>query len=1240
MSEHPADVREPALADQLARADVKARLFGTPSESARVGRFAVLRRIGAGGMGVVYAAYDEELDRKVAIKLVRPGRNDPDIRARSRREAQALARLSHPNVVQVYEVGEYIGQVYLAMEYIQGQTLRAWQTAAARTWREVVAMYLQVGRGLAAAHACGLVHRDFKPDNVLVGDGDQRPRVLDFGLARVRFREPTVDLAALPPFSPLSDLSDRPAPSNLSEQPAPNPSERPTPPRDLSQKPAPLDPTEYASPAPHLSEQPAALDPTEYASPTPHLSEQPASPGLDSTEYASPVPAPPEQDAPLTVPGAVLGTPAYMAPEQLAGGEADARSDVFSFCVALYEALLRVRPFPGDRSDTLLAAVQRGELARPERPPDAPAWLLRVVERGLVADRTRRWPGMDPLLIALARDPTRWRRRLAVVTVSLALAAAAIYVLLDWRDRQQAVELAAEQARTAETEAELGRTRAVVDSERQTSEARRLAQSATQAAGADPTLQLLLAVEAVRVHRDSDAPETLEAAQALRDALGNLSSTPFRPPGPSSIVDAVAESPDGAWFATGQRNGAVTLWSTADPRSPHVLLAPGDHHVRALTFSQTRLAALLDERGGPYVWTLPTTPVFSDIQPVRWDIPVADLDGLAWSPDGAALLTRVGPVARLTSREHDDLLILRGPAPARVLRGHTAEIHHMQWSPDGGSILTAASDATARLWPPNGRKIVRTYKRPPSAVAFARDGRSYAVAADRAIDIFPVGPGPARRLHHAAPLLGLAFTADGDLVTAHSDWKLRQWDPTDGTSFSSEFLHLHEVLGGVRFSADADLLLGTPDGGGAYLWQRSRPGAPLILHGHSASVVTARFSADGRRALTGSADGSARRWHITDDPDLLRGHDAGIEHASFASDARRVVTASMDGTVRVWPRDGKPPTVLRGHREGSSVLAAFSPDGDRLATAGSDGLARLWALGAPVPTLLATLPADNDREAALVALEWHPRGDLLALAGDDGRVHLVHTSQDRPVRTDILTGPAGDTTLAFDPDTDRLIVASADRKLRVWRLAEPPVLSDTLEGHTDLVRAVALAGPHIVSAGDDTTVRIWSADNPPQVLQGHRGAISQIDVHPDGATLLTASADGTARVWPRTTDSVVLAGHTDAVWLAAWSPDGAAILTASADGTARLWSRRHGEWRATLLPQHGAPGSADSTLWTGGFSPDGRLALVAGADAIARIFPVSLADQLAAACTRAGADMSQDQWTRSMGDRPLRPTCP
>ncbi len=152
---------------------------------AAVGRFLVLGELGAGGMGVVYEAYDPELDRKVAVKLVRP-RATSEVeslkRARLVREARSIARLSHPNVVTVYDVGEAGADVFVAMELIRGVTLGAWLRAEPRDWRAIVDVFVQAGRGLAAGHAVGLVHRDFKPGNVIVGD-DHRVRVIDFGLA-------------------------------------------------------------------------------------------------------------------------------------------------------------------------------------------------------------------------------------------------------------------------------------------------------------------------------------------------------------------------------------------------------------------------------------------------------------------------------------------------------------------------------------------------------------------------------------------------------------------------------------------------------------------------------------------------------------------------------------------------------------------------------------------------------------------------------------------------------------------------------------------------------------------------------------------------------------------------------------------------------------------------------------------------------------------------------------------------
>jgi serine/threonine protein kinase len=151
-----------------------------------IDRYVVLRRVGAGGMGVVYAAYDPQLDRKVALKLLRTGigLGEGEARARLVREAQAIAQLSHPNVVAVYDVGTAAeGDVYVAMEFVEGDTLTQWMHRWVRPWRDTLDVFRDAGRGLAAAHAVGLLHRDFKPDNVLVGS-DGRVRVTDFGLAR------------------------------------------------------------------------------------------------------------------------------------------------------------------------------------------------------------------------------------------------------------------------------------------------------------------------------------------------------------------------------------------------------------------------------------------------------------------------------------------------------------------------------------------------------------------------------------------------------------------------------------------------------------------------------------------------------------------------------------------------------------------------------------------------------------------------------------------------------------------------------------------------------------------------------------------------------------------------------------------------------------------------------------------------------------------------------------------------
>jgi len=349
-----------------------AEVLPAPARGALLGRYSLLRKLGEGGMGVVYSAYDEELDRRVAIKLLRVRAGaDPSAASRMLREAQAMARLSHPNVVQVYDTGELSGQVFLAMEFVQGQTLREWifggpdePRRLPRPWREVLAMYLQAGQGLAAAHAAGLVHRDFKPDNVLVGS-DGRARVLDFGLAR-------------------SDASPRSDATRTAES------------DEGSAEGSVRDDAEVV----RRSAERSVRDDGGRRAPD-------REPELESGRSRSRR----SIDLQLTAAGTVLGTPAYMSPEQHLRVATDARSDQFSFCVSLYEGVYGERPFAGHSGGELRGAVMTGRVR--DAPPGrkVPAWLRKVLLRGLRVLPHERYPGMEALLAALAADPAQTRRR-------------------------------------------------------------------------------------------------------------------------------------------------------------------------------------------------------------------------------------------------------------------------------------------------------------------------------------------------------------------------------------------------------------------------------------------------------------------------------------------------------------------------------------------------------------------------------------------------------------------------------------------------------------------------------------------------------------------------------------------------------------------------------------------------------------------------------------------------------------
>ncbi len=313
------------IAYQQQKAAIRARLLGGQVRATTIGRFQILGQLGEGGMGVVYAAYDDKLDRKVAIKVLR-GQASKTARTRLLREAQALAKLSHPNIVGVHEVGEHEGQVYLAMEFVRGQSLNEW-IEEPRPWRDVIEVFKQAALGLDVAHRHNLIHRDFKPHNAILSE-DGTTKVLDFGLARAGDTDDVAGEEELP--GDKNVLHDR-----------------------------------------------------------------------------------------LTHTGAIMGTPAYMSPEQHTGLQATARSDQFSFCIALYEALYRQHPYNTNSLSELVLGIVEGNILDPPRGSDVPQWVRKVVWRGLCVAPEDRFASMAELVAALEADPARRRRKWMLAAGSL-----------------------------------------------------------------------------------------------------------------------------------------------------------------------------------------------------------------------------------------------------------------------------------------------------------------------------------------------------------------------------------------------------------------------------------------------------------------------------------------------------------------------------------------------------------------------------------------------------------------------------------------------------------------------------------------------------------------------------------------------------------------------------------------------------------------------------------------------------
>jgi WD40 repeat protein/predicted Ser/Thr protein kinase len=1074
----------------------------------QIGRYVILRRIGEGGMGVVYAAYDNELDRKLAIKLVRAERAlDDESRTRVRREAQAMARLSHPNVVQVYEVGEHDGQIYVAMEFVTGPTLAEWaatRLAGPTRWQAILEKYCEAGRGLAAAHAAGIVHRDFKPANAIVGE-DGRVRVLDFGIARA------------PDVGQVGD---------------------------------------------------------------------PVAPGVD--DPSTPEPTGDPLATPLTTTGAMLGTPAYMSPEQFERQRVDARSDQFSFCVALYEALHGERPFAASTTPALMLAVLANRIAPAPANAEVPSWVRELVVRGLAREPERRWPTMTELLAALANDPARRRRSrrlkagFAIVTLA-AIGGLAWFAQLQLHhakqadaDRREALrQEASAQRREAEAEAE--RDRALREAQAAAVRARDTARIlAARGLTADSSAAAALLRD---VERPAEAPGWRSTAiEALQQPL---SEQVLR--GHEDRVVYLDVSPDDRWLVSASFDGTARIWPL-DGSAATVL--QHDDRVLSAAFSPDGRSVLTAAADGiAAVWPMPARPGESAGEPLR-------------------------------------------------LRGHTDMLWSAQFSYDGTKVVTASRDGTARVWTldrPEVATVLRVGDTHVWWAEFSRDGqRVLAAGGDGKARVWrvdePERP-PVVLEGHTASVGDAHFGGRGDrVVTASADGTARLFeiDLLADTARTLAVLEHDGDVHRVRFGPGELLVATASRDRSAKLWTFDDAGAlvaqPRVFDDHVGLVWAAELSPDARFLAIGARDRAVEVWPLAGGPPLiLRGHNSDVFRVRFSNDGRRLFTGSHDGIVRVWSTDWQ--TVGRTLLGSHTQILDLEAGGDVLVAAGEGGVS-VWPVfepgAAPIATHAPTLLGGH-RGTVRAALSERPR--VLATGDGAGRVRLWSIAgtdvrePDRPLTLVTATESPVITAIALDASAELLAVATLDGAVDYWRLPRP--LAQPLAGprrlttHAGPFQAAGVVGfspdsQWFASAGTDGRVVVWTRDEllgepgPGRTLGAVANRVAQLVFSPDSRRVVVSGVDRQTVVFQLDGESIELE-HSGVLLPIAFDSSSRYLVGGGTDARVAVWD----------LEDPGAPrilAGPTTEIRDVGFAPDDRLLAAVSLDGIVHVWPLHEVD--------------------------------